>query len=206
MAQSEAFHPVGFMDSFSVTKFYSRKKLLKLFGGEVRIYDESKSNLLFFVKQKAFKLKEDITVFADETQSRPLLKIQARSILDLGATYDVTDVATGQKVGAIRRKLLKSILRDEWDILDSGDREIGKVQEDSMLMAILRRFLSNLIPEHFTLTAGGTQVGFFRQTWNPFVPQFHVDFSMDPGRLDRRLGIAAVILLQVIEGKQSSMD
>ena len=194
------------MDPFTANKYYAKKKLLKLFGGEVRIYDESRTNLLFFVKQKAFKLKEDITVFADESQSRPLLKIQARSILDFGATYDVTDVVTNQKVGAIRRKLLKSILRDEWAILDASDKEFGTVSEDSMLMALLRRFLSNLIPQHFAMTVGGTQVGDLKQTWNPFVPQFNVDFSMDSGRLDRRLGIAAVVLLQVIEGKQSSMD
>lgn len=194
------------MDPFTVNKYYAKKKLLKLFGGEVRIYDESRTNLLFFVKQKAFKLKEDITVFADESQSRPLLKIQARSILDFGTTYDVTDVVTNQKVGAIRRKLLKSILRDEWAILDASDKEFGTVSEDSMLMALLRRFLSNLIPQHFAMTVGGTQVGDLKQTWNPFVPQFNVDFSMDSGRLDRRLGIAAVVLLQVIEGKQSSMD
>ncbi|HMU83004.1 MAG TPA: hypothetical protein PKE49_10440 [Leptospiraceae bacterium] len=194
------------MDPFTANKYYAKKKLLKLFGGEVRIYDESRTNLLFFVKQKAFKLKEDITVFADESQSRPLLKIQARSILDFGTTYDVTDVVTNQKVGAIRRKLLKSILRDEWAILDASDKEFGTVSEDSMLMALLRRFLSNLIPQHFAMTVGGTQVGDLKQTWNPFVPQFNVDFSMDSGRLDRRLGIAAVVLLQVIEGKQSSMD
>lgn len=194
------------MDPFTANKYYAKKKLLKLFGGEVRIYDENRTNLLFFVKQKAFKLKEDITVFADESQSRPLLKIQARSILDFGTTYDVTDVVTNQKVGAIRRKLLKSILRDEWAILDASDKEFGTVSEDSMLMALLRRFLSNLIPQHFAMTVGGTQVGDLKQTWNPFVPQFNVDFSMDSGRLDRRLGIAAVVLLQVIEGKQSSMD
>jgi hypothetical protein len=194
------------MDPFTADKYYAKKKLLKLFGGEVRIYDESRTNLLFFVKQKAFKLKEDITVFADESQSRPLLKIQARSILDFGTTYDVTDVVTNQKVGAIRRKLLKSILRDEWAMLDASDKEFGTVSEDSMLMALLRRFLSNLIPQHFAMTVGGTQVGDLKQTWNPFVPQFNVDFSMDSGRLDRRLGIAAVVLLQVIEGKQSSMD
>jgi len=177
------------MDPFTVNKYYAKKKLLKLFGGEVRIYDENRTNLLFFVKQKAFKLKEDITVFADESQSRPLLKIQARSILDFGTTYDVTDVVTNQKVGAIRRKLLKSILRDEWAILDASDKEFGTVSEDSMLMALLRRFLSNLIPQHFAMTVGGTQVGDLKQTWNPFVPQFNVDFSMDSGRLDRRLGI-----------------
>jgi len=192
------------MNPFEQNKYYAKKKLLKIFGGEVRIYDESRSNLLFFVKQKAFKLKEDITVFADEGEKTALLKINARSMLDLGATYDITDAANGQRVGSLRRKFLKSMLRDEWDILDAGEKEIGKVFEDSMIMALLRRFLSNLIPQHFSIEVGGQKVGDLKQTFNPFVPQFNVDFSANQGKLDRRLAIGAVILLQIIEGKQQS--
>ncbi len=193
------------MEAFSETRFFARKQFFKIFGGAVRIFSADKSTLFFYVKQKAFKLKEDITVFADEGQTKPVLKIQARSILDLGATYDVTDVGRSQKVGAVQRKFFKSFLRDSWILLDAGDKEIGSVTEDSILMALLRRFLSNLIPQHYAIKIGDTVVGDLRQTWNPFLPQFHIDFSMDSGnRLDRRLGIASVVLLQLIEGKQQS--
>lgn len=192
------------MGAFDHQKYYAKKKFWKLFGGEIRIYDESRSTLLFFVKQKAFKLKEDITVYSDESQNQEMLKIQARSIIDFSAAYDITDKSSGQKVGALRRKGFSSILRDAWEILDPNDNVIGKISEDSMLMALLRRFLSNLIPQAFVIEAGESQVGALKQTFNPFVPQFVVDFSMDTGRrLDRRLGIGAVILLQVIEGRQN---
>lgn len=192
------------MNPFSHRKYFARKKFLKIFGGEVRIYDETRNNLLFFVKQKAFKLKEDITVYSDEGKTTELLKIQARSIIDFSAAYDVTDVASGQKVGAVRRKGFSSILRDAWEVLDAGDNVIAKITEDSMLFALLRRFLSNLIPQSFVIEADGRPLGFLKQTFNPFVPQFMVDFSEDTGgRLDRRLGIGAVILLQVIEGRQN---
>ena len=191
-------------DAFTRTnQYYSRKSFFKFLGGEIRIYDESRSQVLFFVKQKAFKLKEQLTVYADESQSQELLHINARSILDFGATYDVTDVASGQKVGALRRKALRSFLRDSWELLDANDKSIGAVSEDSMLMAVLRRFLSNLIPQTFAIDVDGTTAGIMKQTFNPFIAQFRVDFSMDnAGRLDRRLGIAAVVLLQIIEGRQ----
>jgi len=156
------------------------------------------------VKQKAFKLKEDITVYGDESKNVELMKIKARSIIDFSAAYDVTDANTGSKIGALKRKGMKSILKDEWDILDANDQSIGIVQENSMLLALLRRFLTNLIPQKFTLSVGGQEVGYFRQTFNPFVPQFEIDFSMDSSNLlDRRLGIATVILLQTIEGRQN---
>ena len=147
------------MSPFDHNKYFAKKKFLKLFGGEIKIFDENQSNLLFFVKQKAFKLKEDITVYADESQSQELLKIQARSIIDFGAAYDITDSVKGQKVGALRRKGLKSILRDSWEIMDAQDSVIGKITEDSMLMATLRRFLTNLIPQSLDITVGETVVG-----------------------------------------------
>ncbi len=181
--------------------YYSRKKFLKIFGGEIRIFDEGKNNLLFFVKQKAFKLKEDITIFGDEGQSRPLLKIQARSIIDFGATYDVSDANSGEKVGALRRKAMASLMRDTWLLLDANDNEIGTVMEDSMGMALLRRFLTNLVPQNFTIRLGEQEAGEINQTFNPFIAQFRVHFKADSA-LDRRLGIAAVVLLQIIEGRQ----
>ena len=192
------------MNQFEHQRYFAKKKFWKLFGGEIRIYDESRSNLLFFVKQKAFKLKEDVTVYSDEGKATEILRIKARSIIDFSAAYDITDSTTGQKVGALRRKGFSSILRDAWEILDASDQVIGRVTEDSMLLAILRRFLSNLIPQAFVIEVGGQPVAHFKQTFNPFVPQFVVDFGADVSRrLDRRLGIGAVILLQVIEGRQN---
>jgi len=191
------------VDPYSITKYFAKKSFLKIFGGEIRIYDENKTNLLFYVKQKAFKLKEDITVYADESKTKELLKIKARSVIDFSSAYDVFDVPTNQKLGALKRKGFKSILKDEWDIMNSSDAVIGKLSEDSLLFALLRRFLSNLIPQSFNLTIGDTPVGLLRQTFNPFVPQFKIDFSLDSsGKLDRRLGISSVILMQIIEGRQ----
>ncbi|NCN09402.1 MAG: hypothetical protein GW938_06115 [Leptospira sp.] len=192
------------MEQYNNKQYYAKKSFWKLFGGEIRIFDINRSRILFYVKQKAFKLKEDITVYGDESKNVELMKIKARSIIDFSAAYDVTDANTGSKIGALKRKGMKSILKDEWDILDANDQSIGIVQENSMLLALLRRFLTNLIPQKFTLSVGGQEVGYFRQTFNPFVPQFEIDFSMDSSNLlDRRLGIATVILLQTIEGRQN---
>lgn len=192
------------MQQFTLNKYFAKKSFLKIFGGEIRIFDETKSNLLFFVKQKAFKLKEDITVYADETKTKELLKIKARSVIDFSAIYDVIDISTNQPMGALRRKGFKSILKDSWEILDTKDQVIGSIDEDSVFKAILRRFLTNLIPQTFFISLNNKQVGLLKQTFNPFVPQFNIDFSLDTANaLDRKLGIAIVILLQIIEGRQS---
>ena len=202
MNEPRATSPSTALARYEGQNFVARKKVLKIFGGAFYVFEPDEQTLRFYVKQKAFKLKEAITVFTDETMQQELLKIQARQILDISATYDVT-TTEGEKVGALRRKGLKSILRDEWEILDADDGVIGKIQEDSVFMALLRRLLSNLIPQTFHLTIDEQSVALFKQRFNPFIAKIDIDFSMDTaGLLDRRLGIAAVVLLLSIEGRQ----
>ena len=190
-------------DPFSHTQFLARKKVFSFLGQKFHLYAPDGS-VAAFVKQAAFKLKEDIRVYSDESATTELLSIKARAVMDFSASYDVVDSRNGQKVGALRRKGLKSILKDEWVVLDANDRELGIITEDSALMATLRRFLSNLIPQNFDMIIGGERVADFKQRFNPFVFKMDVDFSMDPQgqRCDRRLGLAAVILLLAIEGRQ----
>jgi uncharacterized protein YxjI len=187
---------------FGQSRYLLRKKFFKLFGGAFHIYDDA-GNVAFYSKMKAFKLKEDLRVFTSEEMNEEVLSIKARNILDISATYDVTDSASGRKIGALRRKGLKSILRDEWLILDANDQEVGNIQEDSLALALVRRLLSNLVPQTFQGTMGGAPIFTFRQRFNPFIQKIELDFSLDRGgKLDRRLGIAAAVLLCAIEGRQ----
>jgi len=192
------------MDSrFQRPIFILRKKLLKIFGGAFWIRDPGTDELLMYSKQKAFKLREDIRVFTDEGMASELLTIKARSIIDLGATYDVTDATTGENLGALRRRMLKSMLRDEWTILNMVGQEIGTIKEDSTALALVRRTLFNLLPQSFKVEVGGQAVAEFHQNWNIFAPKIRLDFSANmSGALDVRLGIAAAILLAAIEGRQ----
>ncbi|GIX40674.1 MAG: hypothetical protein KatS3mg129_0407 [Leptospiraceae bacterium] len=196
---------INFNDYFTgIRKFYSKKKFFKIFGGEIRIYDENKEKLLCFVKQKAFKLKEDILVYADETMQQVILRIKAESILDLATTYSIYKYNNQIeiKIGALKREFLKSLIRDSWKILDEYNNEVGYIQEDSMFKAMLRRYLINLIPQTFEIYYKDKLSGILKQTFNPFIAQFKADFSINP-EFPLELGIASLILLQFIEGRQS---
>ena len=173
--------------------------------GKFRVYDPL-GNLVLFSEQKMFRLREDIRVYSDENKTQEVLAIKARQIVDFSAAYDVVDAAYNQKVGTLRRKGLSSILRDEWQVLDVNDNVVGKLFEDSVALALLRRLLlGSLLPQNYDMTFGETRVADLRQNFNPFRYELNLDFSMDMGRLlDRRLGIAAGILLAAVEGKQSS--
>jgi len=189
-------------DRFSHSTYLIRKRVLSMLGGKFEIFDPA-GNIVLFSKMKAFKLKEDIRLYTDETMATELISIQARAILDFSAAYDVVDTTTGQKIGALRRKGLKSMFRDEWVILDAYDREAGLIQEENAFVALVRRFVTNLIPQTFNVQLGGVPTAEFKQNLNPFVTKLTLDFSLDSQRrLDRRLGIAAGVLLCAIEGKQ----
>jgi hypothetical protein len=183
-------------------QYQLRRQFELRMGSYFRVFDAS-GKLAFYAHQKGFRLKEDIRVYADEAQRQEVFRIAARSVLDLGATYDVIDSTTGQKVGALRRQALKSMIQDEWAILDPADNQIGRMFEDTLVMALLRRFLSNLIPQNYDVELNGQKVADFRQPFHFFGYQLNLDFSLDSqNRLDRRLGIAGAILLAAIEGKQ----
>ena len=189
-------------DRFAHSTYLIRRKVFKLAGGAFHIFDPQ-GQLIMYSHMKAFKLKEDIRLFTGEDMREELLAIHARTVLDISATYDVTDSTTGQKVGALRRKGMRSLLRDEWLLLDSTDREVGLIREDSLGKALLRRFLTNLVPQSFEAEMAGRTVATFRQNFNPFVLKLTVDFTPDQARsLDRRLGLAAALLLCAIEGRQ----
>jgi uncharacterized protein YxjI len=188
--------------AFQYNQYLLKRQVFAL-TGKFRFYDPS-GKLVLFSEQKMFKLREDIRVYSDESKTQEVLMIKARQIMDFSAAYDVVDSASGQKVGALRRKGLASILRDEWEVLDVGDNVVGKLFEDSMGLALLRRLLVSLVPQNYDIVLGTDRVADLKQNFNPFTYQLNIDFSMDLGqRLDRRLGIAAGILLAAIEGRQS---
>ena len=190
-------------EAFTHESYLVRRKIFKLFGAAFHIYDPN-GRVVFYSKMKAFKLKEDIRLYTGEDMQTEVLTIIARQIIDFSAAYDVIDPANNTKVGALKRKGLKSILKDEWIIMDAEDREIGFIKEDSVLFALIRRFLVNLIPQKYYGELEGEKVCLFKQNFNPFVMKINLDFSMDrKGLLDRRLGIAGAVLLCAIEGKQN---
>lgn len=186
---------------FTRTKYNVRRKIIALVGAKVHIFDENEGVVLF-AQLKAFKLKEDILVYADESKTEELLRIKARNYIDFSATYDVFDSRSGQVVGSLRRKGIKSIFKDEWLVLDPGDNQIGVIKENSSLMAFLSRF-SSLIPQTYLTYIGQQEVATFKRNVNPFVTKLALDFSADSSNLlDRRLAMAAAILLCAVEGKQ----
>jgi uncharacterized protein YxjI len=191
---------------FTHDRYTVRTKVFRIFGGAFHVYDDE-GNLVLYFEQKRFKLKEDIRLYPDESMSNELLRISTQSIFDIAGAYDVQDSVSGERVGTLKRAGLSStFMRDQWQVFDGAGNEIGQLQEDSMVKALVRKWVENasfLMPQKYHLTIGGQTVATFKQRFNPIILKLDVDFSHDPQQqLDRRLGLAAAVLLSAIEGRQ----
>lgn len=190
------------MEILSRNNFLAKRDVFTI-GGAFRIMTPE-GKLLLYSRQKLFKLKEDIRVYYDLEKQREALNIKAQQIIDFSAAYNVIDSQSKEKIGALRRKGFHSILRDKWEILDKNDKVIARIEEDSTAKALIRRLLFNLLPQAYSINSSqGKQLGTLQQFFNPFIHKFSVDFLPDEEKtLDARLGLASVILLLCIEGRQ----
>jgi len=146
------------MSTRVAARYMIRQKVLKILGAAFYITDDD-GQQVGFCNQKAFKLKEDIRLYTDETKSEELLSIKARSVIDFGATYDVYG-DNSLLLGSARRKGLKSMIRDEWLIFDDQGQELAKLQEVGGGLAFARRMLpliSYIAPQKFNLVTSSGQ-------------------------------------------------
>ena len=195
-----------------------RRKFFKIVGAEITVSDSDTNETVGFIKMKAFKLKEDVRLYADASMDTELLIIKARSIIDFGATYDVTDPMNGELICSLRRKGLRStFVRDKWEILNSGGDVIGMILETSGALAIVRRYVGAInellelvfafVPETFRVVAlaDGTEVqtATVVHRKNPLVVKMTMDASMRPSTVDPRINVAATTMLAIIDANKN---
>lgn len=190
---------------FAHPSYLVRRKALKLLGGKVDIYAPDGTPVLCSL-QKAFRLKEDIRLYSDDRKINELLTIRARQIIDFSAAYDVVDTPTGKPLGTLRRRGWHSLVQDKWEILSPGEQLLGTIEEDSLILALLRRLATNLIPQRYDFKdLQGQVLAEGNQHFNPFI--YKLDVTMPQGGMpqvfDPRLILASVTLLALIEGRQS---
>jgi uncharacterized protein YxjI len=162
-----------------------------------------------FVRQKKLAIKENIKFFADESETQEIFHIQARTWLDTGGSkYDVVDVQDGT-IGVLEHLFKQSLLRSTWRISNGAGEEVGRAQERSLPMAILRRAIDFVpeygglipIPYNFDLLASEQPIGRIDRKFK-LRDQYVLDLSLDHERkLDRRLAIALAIGLDTLQNR-----
>lgn len=116
-------------------------KLLSL-AREVRVTD-AQGAVVAYIKMKAFRLKEDIAVYADEAQTRLLYTIKADRVIDFSARYHFAD-ASGVPIGSIKRDGMRSLWSARYTISDNDGRTIFTVSEANPWVKVADALLSEI--------------------------------------------------------------
>jgi uncharacterized protein YxjI len=162
-----------------------------------------------FVRQKKMKIKEEIRFFADDSETRELFQIKARTWLDTGGSkYDVVDAQEGN-IGLLEHVFGKSLFRSTWRISTPDGEELAIAQERSQPLAILRRVIDFVpdvgglipIPYNFDILAGDRVIGRMDRKFQ-LRDRYVLDLSGDTEKtLDRRLAIALAIGLDTLQNR-----
>lgn len=91
---------------------------------------DSRDSTLFYVRQKMFKILEEVVVCKDSTQTQKLFTIKANKWLDFSATYSFNSAA-GQDLGKIARKGWASIFKAHYEIFDAQQAMTHTIREEN---------------------------------------------------------------------------
>jgi uncharacterized protein YxjI len=107
------------------------------------VAQDANGEVLFYVRQKMFKLKEDINIYSDESQSTLLYNIKADQWLDFSASYAFTD-AQGQTLGKVARKGWASIWKARYELVDAASQSDIVIQEENAWVKVFDALFSEI--------------------------------------------------------------
>jgi uncharacterized protein YxjI len=187
---------VGGVSLVTQSRYTIKRKFWSFFERIFRIFTPD-GQIIMFVKHPLFRLREEFIVFADEAQTRPLLKIKSKQVIAINFSFDISDAVTGDVMGTVQKRGFKSIIRDKFLILDATGAEIGYMEEQGA--SIARRFIPWLTSKH-SIFINGQQAAYIKQRFRFFVKEF--DVEMTPGSTDPRFVLACALLALMAEARR----
>ena len=169
---------------------------------------DATGTLLLYVKQKAFKLREAVTVFADREQTRPLYTISADRLLDFSARYHVA-TAAGEPVGVVQRQGMRSFWKAHYEVERDGATVLAMREENPWvkvadglfgeipLLGALSGYLFH--PAYLVTRPDGTAVLRARKQAAFFEGRYELTQLAELSQEDQELGLLAVLMLLLLE-------
>ena len=144
--------------------------------------------------------KRHVHFYRDDSRQDLLLEVlQDQKLAFLTHTFTV-NAPGGMTIARLSKNLLTDIFRKKWSVWSPDGRPLWEAKEDSVLMALVRRFLTRLVPLCFVFCLpGGQVVGEFNRKFT-LLDRYVLDLSRDSGRsLDRRVALAMGVMLDTGE-------
>lgn len=123
---------------------YPLSMVFKIFALAPQIYvRDASGEIVCYVRQKLFRLKEAVNVFTDETQKQKLCEIRADRMIDWSASYHFYD-ASGESFGAVRRKGMRSLWSAHYEVLDEANRHYASISEVNPMAKVMDSLLGEI--------------------------------------------------------------
>jgi hypothetical protein len=170
---------------------------------------DASGTTIAYVRQKMFKLIDEIVVFADESKSKELYRIAANKWLDFSATYNFT-TSDGKEIGKVARKGWRSVWKARYEVFAPSGEPSLLIQEENPWTKVLDALLNevpilNLFsgymfnPGYTVSRTDGTQVVLLKKQPSFFGRKFriikHADF-LDGEEERTLLALMMMILLE----------
>ena len=185
-----------------------RFKILAL-ASQISVTD-ARGQVICYVKQKLFKLKEAVTVFSDASQATPLFRIAADRIIDISAQYRIED-ASGAELGVVQRHGMRSFWRAHYEV-HRGGRLAFTLREENAWVKVADHFLGQLpivgilsgylFHPAYLLTRGDSNgEAVLRVEKRPalFEGVYRVEQKAPASDEDQRLGLLAILMMALLE-------
>ncbi len=186
---------------FAFDKYLLNQKVLS-FKDKYHVFDEF-GNKLLYVEREAWKVMPKLHFFTDESKNVPVMSIMSKpkGFFDMGYKLHLV-LPDGQPLAIFRKDWIRGMFFQRlWHVLDANGDVIGKAEEDSVLLGLIRRYLpfGEWIRTNFNIFLGSRQVGTFNRKFT-IIDKYVLDLTQDHTRsLDRRIALGLCVLLDTAE-------
>jgi hypothetical protein len=192
-------------DLFQKSAFVIKRQGLAI-GGKYKLFGLNEKEPLLFIEEKSSLIPLSISIhaYADEKKNHEVLLLKDQPSGG-SEDLDVFDGESGQKIGSLLMDAenVSEIFKDVWSIQDAEGHTVGRVLEKKLGYALMRELVAHDIPQRLVILAGEVEVGELRQKTIALFYEMKIDLRKDvSGLLDRRLAIAAGILVAIHQGKE----
>src|SRR5688500_7128098 len=101
---------------------------MDLIEREVRVLGAD-GRLVMFVKHPVVPFHQQLTAFADEAQTVPFFRVQARTLATINLVFDVFDIVSGELLGSLQLRGFRSVVHDRLIVMSPQGDEIGVMEE-----------------------------------------------------------------------------
>lgn len=193
---AELVREVGGVALATQSHYIIKRRFWSMFERVFRVFTGD-GQLFMYIQHPLLRLREEFMVYADEAQTRPLLRVKSKQMIAINFSFDIVDAASGELLGTVQKKGLRSILRDKFILLDPTGAEMGYAEEQGA--SVLRRFIPLLTSKH-AIFVRDEPVAYINQTFRFFTKEFRVDVR--PSHLDQRFILAVALLALMAEARR----